>query len=179
MPKAYDAFRFIGGLDLNTPYLERSPGTLLNVLNYEPDPDGGYRRMPGYERYDGRPSPTDATVIVIQVDALIDPAPTLGDTITGTDSGSTGVFLDQSADPFLVFVTNVDGVFTSADTVNGVNVTANSTSAAFIADDDTVLSLQRDAREYNRSQILEVPGSGPVRAAYEHEGVVYAIRDKR
>lgn len=177
MPKAYDAFRFIGGLDLNTPYLERSPGTLLNVLNYEPDPDGGYRRMPGYERYDGQPSPTDATVTVIQVDALISPAPTLGDVLTGSVSGATGNYLDQSSDPFLVFVTNISGTFTDTDTVSGVNVTADSTSAAFISDDATVLTLRRAARAYNRTQILEVPGSGPVRAAYEHSGVVYAIRD--
>lgn len=177
MPKAYDAFRFIGGLDLNTPYLERSPGTLLNVLNYEPDPDGGYRRMPGYERYDGQPSPTDAIVTVIQVDALIDPAPTLGDVITGSTTGATGNYLDQSDDPFLVFVTNVVGTYTDADTVSGVSVTANSSSAVFIASDATVATLQASARDYNRSQILQVPGSGPIRAAYEHDGVVYAIRD--
>ena len=177
MPKAYDAFRFIGGLDLNTPYLERSPGTLLNVLNYEPDPDGGYRRIPGYERYDGQPSPTDVSIIVIQVDALIDPAPTLGDVLTGSDSGATGTYLDQSSDPFLVFVANVSGTFTEDDTISGVNVTADSSNAIFIASDETVSELETVARDYNRSQILEVPGSGPVRAAYEHEGVVYAIRD--
>ena len=48
MAKQYDAFPFVGGVDENTPHIQRSPGTLYQALNYEPDPDGGYRYMQGY-----------------------------------------------------------------------------------------------------------------------------------
>ena len=48
-----------GGLDIVTPGLTASPGTARASLNYESD-QTGYRRMIGYERYDGQPSPTDA-----------------------------------------------------------------------------------------------------------------------
>lgn len=48
-----------GGLDLATPAISLSPGRAIAALNYEPDP-AGYRRITGYERFDGRTSPTDA-----------------------------------------------------------------------------------------------------------------------
>jgi len=54
----YDRFPMQGGLDLSTPYVSRTPGTLLQSLNYECDTDGGYRVMGGYERYDGRRQPS-------------------------------------------------------------------------------------------------------------------------
>ena len=47
-----------GGLDIVTPGLTAKPGTARASLNYESD-QTGYRRMFGYERYDGQPSPTD------------------------------------------------------------------------------------------------------------------------
>jgi hypothetical protein len=47
-----------GGLDVVTPGLTAKPGTARASLNYESD-QTGYRRMIGYERYDGQPSPTD------------------------------------------------------------------------------------------------------------------------
>ncbi len=177
MSKLHDLFPFAGGLDVNTPYLQRNPGSLINALNYEPDPDGGYRRIRGYERYDGQPSPTDSVVVAIPVDAVITPAPTLGDTLTGSDSAATGDYLDQDADSLLVFVTNNSGTYTDNDTISGVNVTGNSQRAVQLIQNTRAVELFRQAREYNRTQILEVPGEGPVLAAYEHSNVVYAIRN--
>lgn len=48
-----------GGLDITTPAIVANPGTARVSLNYEADTTG-YRRMSGFERYDGRTSPTDA-----------------------------------------------------------------------------------------------------------------------
>lgn len=48
-----------GGLDLVTPAISVAPGRARAALNYEADATG-YRRIQGYERYDGRTSPTDA-----------------------------------------------------------------------------------------------------------------------
>lgn len=48
-----------GGLDITTPAIVARPGTARAALNYEADMTG-YRRLTGFERYDGRTSPTDA-----------------------------------------------------------------------------------------------------------------------
>lgn len=45
-----------GGLDLVTPLIAMPSGRVIAGLNYEPDV-AGYRRIDGYERFDGRPSP--------------------------------------------------------------------------------------------------------------------------
>lgn len=55
-----------GGLDLATPAVALKPGVCIAAKNYEPVL-GGYRRVAGYERFDGRTSPTDA------FDAAADP----------------------------------------------------------------------------------------------------------
>jgi hypothetical protein len=49
-----------GGLDLVTPPIALPPGKAISSINYEPDV-AGYTSMAGYERFDGRPSPSDAT----------------------------------------------------------------------------------------------------------------------
>lgn len=43
-----------GGINTETPALSVKPGELLDALNYEPVTKGGYRRVDGYERFDGR-----------------------------------------------------------------------------------------------------------------------------
>lgn len=52
-------YQLEGGLDIVTPGIVTNPGTARASMNYESDMTG-YRRMIGYERYDGRLSPTDA-----------------------------------------------------------------------------------------------------------------------
>lgn len=47
-----------GGLDLETPALTVEPGRMLACKNHEVDTLGGYTRIEGYERYDGRPQPS-------------------------------------------------------------------------------------------------------------------------
>ena len=53
--------RFEGGLDLESPALLIPPGSLISGMNYVAATEGGYRRIDGYERYDGQASPSDAT----------------------------------------------------------------------------------------------------------------------
>lgn len=52
-------FPFSGGLDLVSPAIAIPPGRARAALNYEAH-NTGYRRIDGFERYDGRTSPTDA-----------------------------------------------------------------------------------------------------------------------
>lgn len=64
----YDRFALQGGLDTATPYLARQPGTLLTANNFHPDTDGGYRMAGGYERFDGKPAPSDVIIYNLYCD---------------------------------------------------------------------------------------------------------------
>jgi hypothetical protein len=55
-----DFFAFQGGLDTSSPALRMAPGSVISSKNYEPNQNGGYTRMKGYERFDGQPRPSDA-----------------------------------------------------------------------------------------------------------------------
>ena len=49
-----------GGLDLTTPRMLVEPGKLVDCLNYECVDTDGYKKIDGFERYDGGPSPSVA-----------------------------------------------------------------------------------------------------------------------
>lgn len=49
-----------GGLNLTAPAYEMRPGQAMLAVNYEIDARGNYRRMEGWERFDGHPAPSDA-----------------------------------------------------------------------------------------------------------------------
>jgi len=46
-----------GGLDTETAVLSVAPGFVREAWNFEQDVDGGYSRIAGFERFDGRPKP--------------------------------------------------------------------------------------------------------------------------
>jgi hypothetical protein len=52
-------FPFKGGLNTEEPALSIEAGELINARNYEVAVSGGYRRIDGYERFDGHPKPSD------------------------------------------------------------------------------------------------------------------------
>lgn len=100
-----------GGLDLTTPSLRLSPGALRDCLNYECVISGGYGRIDGYERLDGREAPSDAIYTIVQVVSFTN-VPSVGQTITQTTSGATGkiIVVVAGATPY-VAVTQVTGAF--------------------------------------------------------------------
>lgn len=85
-----------GGLDVVTPALSVPPGRLLTCVNFEPWFSGGYRRIDGFERFDGRPRPHLQTFTAFDVSAVEDV--TLGATVTGGTSGATGVVVGKYVD---------------------------------------------------------------------------------
>ena len=89
-------FALGGGLDVVTPALSVPPGRLLTCVNFEPWFSGGYRRIDGFERYDGRPRPHLQTFTGFDVSAVEDVA--LGVTVTGASSGATGVVVGAYVD---------------------------------------------------------------------------------
>ena len=78
---------FKGGWDDETPPLFISPGVCREVQNYECSLNGGYSRVMGYERHDGRTAPSSANYAIVNV--TITGAFATDDTITGVTSGAT------------------------------------------------------------------------------------------
>jgi hypothetical protein len=81
-----------GGLNLTAPALKLRPGEILASQNYETDREGNYRRVDGYERYDGNPSPSDGSYWILSFDAGTD-APDLEDKVLGETSSATGIVI--------------------------------------------------------------------------------------
>jgi hypothetical protein len=169
---AYHPFQ--GGLDLVSPVLNIKPGFLLDGINYEPDINGGYRRIPGYERFDGQPSPSDRANVVLQLDDASQLA--VGDALTGQSSQSTGtiVLIDER----LVCLCSVTGVFESEIVSNG-QVTATVTSLDYTQDAMTAYSQQerwQAMEDHYRAQIEQPSGTGKVEGVCHYKGVTYAFR---
>ena len=174
-----------GGLDVVTPALSVSPGAAISMVNYEPWYQGGYRRIPGYERFDGRPKPSDASFTAWESTDVT--GLTVGDTVTGDSSGTTGEVVglwDDSANGNLygtdyIGVTKIVGTgFVNGETLDTASYTINSIPIALNAPDtDTEEDWLLVAEDSYRADIQEVPGSGPVRGEWQRLADVYAIRD--
>ena len=80
-----------GGLNLSDPPLTIPPGFVLGALNYEPFQTNGYRRVDGYEIFDGRLSPEEFAYWRMPYESKVGASPAVGATITGQLSGATGI----------------------------------------------------------------------------------------
>lgn len=171
-----DAFPLVGGLDLVTVPAMVRPGRVSSGINFEPDNNGGYTKMKGVERYDGRPSPSDASYHIAT--AVITGGVLPGDTITGSVSGATGTVVSIDGAQRLVLA-NIAGVFVS-ENFNIGGVLKGSISSV-------LTNSETDARQHAiyknmaadtlRALISKVPGSGPVRGVKYFRGEKYALRD--
>src|SRR5271167_405964 len=88
-------YPFNGGLDIVTPALSVDPGFALTMVNYEPWFNGGYRRVDGFERFDGRPKPSAALMYGATISSLtgLTTGTTTAGAGTGSVSGATGNFV--------------------------------------------------------------------------------------
>lgn len=101
-----------GGLDLTTPSLALQAGALRDCLNFECSQSGGYARIAGYERVDGKTAPSTATYVVVQVSSFVH-VPTVGQTIVQATSSATGTIIavNNAAGAYYMVVTGVTGAF--------------------------------------------------------------------
>ena len=165
-----------GGLDLITPTLSLPPGVARDSVNFEASITGGYSRIAGYERFDGRPSPAGATYSSLTV--AITGAIAVGNTITGGTSAATGVVI--AIDGSTVIYTKGSGTFTVAETVKvGGTSQGTVTTLGTVTgpSDRTAATYLYLAGEAYRSDIQAVPGSGPIRGVAYYGGIVYAWRN--
>lgn len=167
-----------GGLDVVTPALSVNPGRALAMVNYEPWFNGGYRRIDGFERFDGRPRPSDARFTAFEIDTLV--GINEGDTLTGDDSGATGKVIGFTTVDGVNYigVTKVTGAFDNGETLNVGAYTIESEPTVLGApDNDTEDEWLLAAQDDYRADIQVVPGFGPVRGTWQRNAFNYAVRD--
>ena len=174
---------FPGGLDLTTPTLRLQPGALRDCLNYEIALFGGYSRVEGYERVDGRASPSAATFTLIQYvggsfpgdfttdfttdffSSGITSPPIVGQVVTQSFTGATGTIVAVVSAPVpYIAVTRVTGVFddSHALTMPGPIPIGTATPLTVSIDPKTAAIYTAAAADVYRALIHEVPGSGSV-----------------
>lgn len=172
-----DYIRLTGGVDEVTPPYERKPGVARLAQNFESVLRGGYRRISGYERTDGRPSPSEASYSIIA--ASIFGSIAVSDAITGGTSSATAV-VAYLVSNFLV-LTKVSGAFQNDEalTVSGNHV-ATTTSVASAESAATPLlhaTYRNAAADIYRSDIAAVPGQGNILGVIEFNDIKYAFRN--
>ncbi len=164
-----------GGLDMISPPGYAKPGTVRFGLNYELEFGGGYRRLGGFERYDGRFQPHLAAYAAMQAAAPYSGV-VVGNTVTGLTSGATGRVIYVQGD--LLAVTRVAG----GPFVNEILQVAAVTVGTVIETEPEIdgfldNELEALAAESYRPDILKPAGGGPIRGVAVLNNVVYCWRD--
>ena len=138
---------------------------------------GGYRRIGGYERFDGRTEPHKGVYSTLP--ATITGTWAAGNTITGLTSGATAVILTSNVNGFIV--TKKTGTFVATESLQIAAVTVATCTAALFAGGALTSALNANylnrAADIYRADILVVPGSGDIRGVWLYNDVVYAFRD--
>ena len=106
-------FPFEGGVNMVDPSLALKPGELVAANNFEIDIRGRYRRIDGYERFDGQTLPSEIVFYRIPFttgtarDSVFSMAfgtafdmqiPSIGDLVKGATSGAIGSVLNVSVE---------------------------------------------------------------------------------
>lgn len=171
----YDLIRLMGGMDQVTPTLSLKPGVVRRAANFECAITGGYTRIAGYERFDGRPSPSAAQYYILSGTFIA--TVNLGDTVTGTVGGATGKVIALPTGQ--VVLTRVTGIFQPNEnlSVGGV-IKVSSIQIVGVAADGALDAQYKSlaAADY-RTDIQAVPGSGSILGVAFYNGNLYAWRN--
>ena len=125
-----DYLPFDGGLDTETSPMSVPGGRLRAAQNYEIGIQGGYQDIAGYERFDGRPAPSDATYSLLNV--TISGEFSVGDTVTQLVSTATGYVLAvvTTDTPNYLVLSKITGTF---DATNDLQVSASTEGTSLSA----------------------------------------------
>jgi len=179
IPKVDVSFNtFAGGLDLVTAATLIRPGYVLDSCNYEIDNiNGGYRRINGFERFDGRTSPSSAGYSLIGI--TLTGSLAVGNTITGGTSAATAKILKINTGQLVIG--RVTGTFVTGEALNVSGTPQATTTSAAVASSASTPASHAEytglAADDLRSDIQKVPGSGQVRGVVLYNGTVFAFRD--
>ena len=148
-------FPFEGGVNMVDPSLSLEPGELVAANNFEIDIRGRYRRVDGYERFDGQTLPSQITFYRIPFttgvarDSVFDSAysvafhlqvPSVGDLVKGETSGAIGSILNVSLED--VNGDSTTGTFPTSDAEGYVYFTVVSGT---LQDGETFYFLNKDS----------------------------------
>lgn len=173
-----------GGLDQTTPALALQNGALVDGVNYQVQITGGYGRIAGYERFDGRAAPSEASWIIVQVVSFTN-VPSVGDAITQAGSGATGTVaaVNNVAGDYYMVVTRTSGTFNTTGVITKAGPITIGTATTTTADPTVQQQAQyaNAAADIYRALILAVPGSGRilgvVAATFANVDYVFAFRN--
>lgn len=171
----YDLIKLEGGLDQVTPTLGLPSGYARRATNFECSITGGYTRIAGYERFDGRASPSAAFYNILTC-TLTQPI-AVGDTVVGQTSAATGKVIARDGNS--VVVTREVGSFVEGEglTVSSVVVGSNLAVQGISTSGLTDAQYRNLAADEYRASVQAVPGSGSVLGVALYNGVVYAWRN--
>ena len=166
---------FAGGWDNETPPISVPSGFVRKSKNYECGITGGYSRVIGYERHDGRTSPSAATAVVI--DIALTGAISVGDTVTGVTSAATAVAIATASG--YIAVTKVVGTFVSGEVLNVGGLPQATTTSAVHGASTALLRAQYKnlAADLYRADIAAPTGSGNSLGGVRFGGVSYCWRN--
>ena len=165
-----------GGLDQITPTLALKNGVARYALNFEVNPNGGYSRVTGYERFDGHSSPSDNAVgQIVSVAAIIN-SPAVGNAIAVSGGASGTVAM---VDGVRIGITKITGTFAVGDVlaVGATTIGTIDDIQAGPTDQAEDATFRNACADIYRAAIAAVPGSGQVRGVVLYGDVVYAFRD--
>lgn len=170
-----------GGIDLETPLIASQPGRLLLAVNYEPT-DRGYRRIAGYERYNGSVLPHKTSYALMRF-VNGSTAILAGNTVTGQTSGNTGIAIaiatlesgtygggDAAGFVVLSSVSGAIGPYQDGENLQVAAATvavADGTATARNAPSPTLdQAYLLAAHDYWRATIAKPAGSGAIRGVH-------------
>ena len=178
----HDTVHLKGGWDTQTPTLDLPPGFVRDALNYECGLTGGYNRIAGYERFDGRPAPSSAAYTNIFVDAFAN-IPAIGDTIKGITSLATGYVFDVDPASFRITITKTTGSFNATEAIQIVvgalpvgNRVAQSAALA-TATSARLASMAADVYRSDIKKVGDTACTGVARGYVLYSDIVYAFRE--
>lgn len=172
----YDLIRLNGGLDQVTPTLSLSPGVVRRAANFECSVTGGYTRIAGYERFDGRPAPSAALYAIVTIGTM-ENVPPIGTTVQNAGATVTAKVIAVSGNDLIV--TKATGFFVVGAVISYGGTTVGTVTAVDSLAPDGLTDAQYTALAADdyRADITVVPGSGPVRGVAFFENAVYAWRN--
>lgn len=91
VPTKSEWIAFNGGLDTDTPAMQKAPGAVIAAQNLEHGVNGGYNTMKGYERFDGQARPSDAQYAML--DCLLTSTVSVGDVVTDSTGAIFGTVI--------------------------------------------------------------------------------------
>ena len=169
-----DASAFGGGLDLTSPPGLAKSGTARFATNYEAEFGGGYRRLGGFERFSGRPSPSAAIYTLLEATAGFTDL-VVGDAVNGLTSGATAVVIYVTATQ--IGVTKiVGGPFVNEVIREGAIARGTVTDTQPVIDGFLDNVISEAAAGLYRTDIVAPAGADLIRGVAILNSVVYCWR---